>query len=501
MRRGSRLGIGAAIAVLMSTAACAARSAVPAPPATAPPPGSRLSASLDALFSDPRFSHALWAAEVRSLVSGDTLYSLNAQKLMIPGSNQKLVSTIVAAERLGWDYRFTTRLIATGPIRSDGVLDGDLVVVGDGDPSINPRDPARWRVFDDWAAALAARGVRAIGRRLVGDDNLVAEPGFGFGWSWDDLVFGYGAPPSALQYNENQVEVIVGPGMMAGARAIIATSPPGGGFEIRNEVVTAAAGSETTIALERVPGAAVLKVRGTIAADARPVTRTAAARNPTVLYLTALRAALARHGIFVGGDIVDIDDVDSPRATETTTELLVDRSPPLASLVDVTLKWSRNEYAETLLTALSPEPPASAARGLEVLRQTLDEWGLDKSEYVARDGSGLSRYDYVTARLLNSLLARVWSSSRGREAFRSSLPEAGESGTLADRMQGTAAQGRAWAKTGTLSNVRALSGYVLTRDGEPLVFSILANHFRTPPADVEAVMDRAVVALAEFTRR
>lgn len=494
-------GLGATAGLLLTLAACAARGA--ASPAVAPEPSASVSAlarSLAAVFDDPQFAHALWAVDVRSLTTGETLYTRDAARLMIPASNQKLLSTAVAAERLGWDYRFTTRLLATGPINAAGTLDGDLVVVGDGDPTINPRDPARWRVFDDWAAALAARGLRVVSGHLIGDDNLVAEPGWGDGWSWDDLQLGYGAPFGALQFNENQVEVMVGPGMTVGARAIVLTAPLGSGFLIDNAVVTAPPGTETDVTMLRVPGTLFLSLNGQIALDTKPETEMAAVENPTRFYLAAFREALSRHGIVIGGSALDIDEMKEPPQTASATELVVDRSPPLAEIVDVTLKWSRNGYAETLLVALSPSRPATSAQGLGVLRSTLRDWGIEDGEYLARDGSGLSRYDYVTARSLTSLLTRVWQSP-GREAFRSSLPVAGESGSLAERMKGTPAAGRVWAKTGTLSNVRALSGYLLTRDDEPLVFSIVANHYRTPTADVDASTERALVTLAEFSRR
>jgi D-alanyl-D-alanine carboxypeptidase/D-alanyl-D-alanine-endopeptidase (penicillin-binding protein 4) len=270
---------------------------------------------------------------------------------------------------------------------------------------------------------------------------------------------------------------------------------------VDNGVETAPAGSETRIEVSRLPSTTFLVVKGQIALGAAPVTRLAAVDNPTRLYVSALREALGRKGIFVAGSALDIDELSPPPDTAAATELIVDRSPPLAEIVDVTLKWSRNGYAETLLVALSDERPATSAGGLSVLTSTLRDWGVRDEDYLPRDGSGLSRYDYVSARMLTTLLGHVWADARLREAFRSALPAAGESGTLADRMKDTAAAGRVWAKTGTLSNVRALSGYVVTHDGEPLVFSILVNHYRTPTADVDAAADRAVVQLAEFSRR
>jgi D-alanyl-D-alanine carboxypeptidase/D-alanyl-D-alanine-endopeptidase (penicillin-binding protein 4) len=181
--------------------------------------------------------------------------------------------------------------------------------------------------------------------------------------------------------------------------------------------------------------------------------------------------------------------------------LLVDRSAPLSELIDVTLKWSRNEYAETLLRALSPPGKAqTAAGGLEVLYAQLAEWGVGPELYLARDGSGLSRMDYVSAEALTRILTHVWTDPKLADTFRSTLPEAGISGTLSERMKGTPAEAHVWAKTGTLSNVRGLSGYLITSAGEPIVFAMIANNFTIPTADVDAVMEKALNRVMVFTR-
>jgi D-alanyl-D-alanine carboxypeptidase/D-alanyl-D-alanine-endopeptidase (penicillin-binding protein 4) len=482
-----------ALAIILP--ACAARNA----PATARAGGDSpdgpelLRRQLQSLFTAPAVVHAQWGVAFFSLRHKETLYQLNATQFMVPASNQKILTTAVAAERLGWDFRFTTRLLALGPLADDGTLSGDVVVIGNGDPTINPRHPQRWRAFDDWAAALKALGVKIINGSLIGDDNAFAEPGWGTGWAWDNLQYGYGAPTSALQYNENQVEVMVGPGMSAGAHAIISTMPFGSGLVVDHDVTTIAAGGETRIDIARIPGTALLRVGGQIAQGAKPVTLTAAVDNPTRFYLAALREALSRHGIFVAGGIADVDDLHSPPSLETATELIEDRSPPLAEIIDVTMKWSRNIYAETLLLASAgPGQPATGTSGLERMQETLSTWGIAPDVYLSRDGSGLSRYNYVSADALTRLLTYLWVDPKHAASFQATLPVAGVSGSLAARMKGTPAEGRVRAKTGTLSNVRTLSGYATTVDGDTIVFSMMANNFRLPAADIDAVMERAL---------
>jgi D-alanyl-D-alanine carboxypeptidase/D-alanyl-D-alanine-endopeptidase (penicillin-binding protein 4) len=502
----------ATISALALASACAPKTA--RPEAAALPPIEQLRHDLAAIFSDPVIDHAQWSVAVDSIRRGDSLYRQNAQRLQVPASNQKLLTAAVAAERLGWDFRYTTRIYAAGKI-ADGVLDGDLVVVSDGDPTINPRHPERWGALDDWARQLADRGLHLVAGQLIGDDNAFAEPGWGLGWSWDDIPLGYGTPVGALQYHESQAEVMIGSGIESGARAIISVSPLGSGLTIDHGVTTGPAGSETRISVDRIPGSAVLTVRGQIALDASPVTELVAVANPTQQYVNAFREALARHGIFVGGSATDIDDLRLPPALASATLLVEDHSPPLSDIIDVTLKFSRNLYAETLLrtlavhrppsTVLGPSPQstvlgATAEAGLQVLRDTLLAWGVPNDEYLARDGSGLSRYDWITADALSRLLVHVAKDVKHADLFRHALAVPGEKGTLETRMVDTPLQTRVWAKTGSMSQVRSLSGYMTTVDGEPLVFSILVNGFRLPGRDIDAVMDHALARLVEFRR-
>ena len=178
-----------------------------------------------------------------------------------------------------------------------------------------------------------------------------------------------------------------------------------------------------------------------------------------------------------------------------------DRSAPLYEIVDVLLKWSRNEYAETLLWSLSPPgAPASEAAGLAVLRAALPSLGVEAGSFSAFDGSGLSRYDMVSADALVRLLTTIWHDPPLLGPFRSALPVAGVSGSLEHRMKGTAAEGRVWAKTGSMFNIRTVSGYVLTADSEMLAFSFLANNYTVPSAEIDAIMDTAMTRLAGFRR-
>jgi D-alanyl-D-alanine carboxypeptidase/D-alanyl-D-alanine-endopeptidase (penicillin-binding protein 4) len=500
-RRGLVSGTTAALFIFLVSCATSATK----PPQLSPAPAGRtvaeqLRRDLDNIFTQPAIDHATWSVVVRSLKHDDTLYSINPARTQTPASTMKVVTSAVAAEKLGWDYRYTTRIFATGPL-SGGDLDGDLVIVSNGDPTINPRHPERWGAFDAWAKQLYANGVRRIGGQLIGDDNAFAEPGWSIGWAWDDLSAGYGAAVGALQYNENQVELLVGPGVEPGARAIISVSPPGSGIILDHAVTTVPEGQPSRVSLERIPGSNMLRVSGQMAIGATAISQDASVPNPTILYLNALREALARNGVFVGGNPLDIDDARVKPDYTKATLLLEDRSATLASIVDVCLKWSRNEYAETMLRSLAQLPQeATADAGLTVVRDTLSKWGVPPERYVARDGSGLSRNDYLSADVLTRVLTAVWRDPRHLEPFRSALPQAGVSGMLANNLKDTAASGRVWAKTGSMSNVRSLAGYVTTLDNEPLVFTFMASGFHVPMSQIDAAMHQALVRLVRYPR-
>jgi D-alanyl-D-alanine carboxypeptidase/D-alanyl-D-alanine-endopeptidase (penicillin-binding protein 4) len=488
--------------VLALAAGCAPRS--PKPPTLAealanPSPHEQLRRDLRAIFSERTVDHGLWSAAVHSLRHGETLFSVNSFRLQTPASNQKLLTAAAAAERLGWDYRYTTRIYSTGTIDSDGALNGDLIVVSNGDPTINPRHPPRWGIFDEWGRQLAAQGIRQVNGYLIGDDNAFEEPGWGLGWAWDDLAFGYGAAASALQYHENQVELLVGPGLEAGARAIISVSPPGSGLTIDHQVTTAAAGEPSRIALLRPPGTDRLTVSGQVALGSPAITEFAAVDNPTQVYLDALRVAFGRHGVTIERTPLDIDDMRVAPDMSSATLLVEDQSPPLTEIIDVTLKWSRNIYAETMLRSMAPEgKPKSAAGGLAAIEATLNKWGIFREYFLARDGSGLSRYDYLTADALTWLLTYLWADPKHAELFRAALPVFGVTGNIANRLKDTPASGRVWAKTGSMSQVRSLSGYIVTVEGEPLVFSFMVNGFRVPTREIDAAIDRALLRLVGF---
>ena len=448
-------------------------------------------------------ARGVWGVDVRSLDSGERLYQLDAGRLMMPASNMKIFTTAAAAEILGWDHRFTTTLETSAPIEG-GILKGDLIVRGGGDPTINSRDGRAPAVLAEWVSALRAAGVTEITGRIIGDDQLFDDDGIGPGWAWDYLQFGYAAPVGALEYNENIAILSVQPGPQEGGGAIVTLSP-GAGLRLSSRVSTIAQGGTTDISYRRRLDEPVLEVSGAIAMGSAALTRTVAVVNPTLFFAQSLKDALIDRGIRVGGEAVDMDDIAAELLTQTGERrvLASTQSPPLREIATTLMKLSQNLYAETLAKAIGASRGGLGTYegGLETIRKQVASWGIPSDAYVIADGSGLSRYNYVSAGAVVDVLEHMYKDPKHKDAFVATFPIAGKDGTVSTRMRKTRAEGNAVAKTGSIANARSLSGYVRTRDGEMLVFSILANDFVIPSATVNWIADLAVEHLANFTRR
>jgi serine-type D-Ala-D-Ala carboxypeptidase/endopeptidase (penicillin-binding protein 4) len=430
---------------------------------------------------------------------------------MMPASNMKILTLAMAAESLGWDYRFATTLEARGAI-ANGVLHGDLIVKSNGDPTLNTRNDRGATVFDEWARALRVAGIESIDGRIIGDDQAFDDEWIGAGWAWDYLQYDYAAPVGALEYNEDFATLTVAPAPESGGQPIVQLQS-GSGLELVNHATTGPFGSANTIDYRRHLDRPVLEVTGSIPVGGNPDSRSVAVVNPTLFYAESLKSELSTRGIAISGPAVDVDDVAAELVATGTAEdhggtavmsttITKSESPPLRDIATVLMKVSQNLYAETLLKAVGARQGGlgTTEGGRIAARKILSDWGIKIDSYVIYDGSGLSRYNYITAATVADVLVHMYNDPRHRDAFLSALPIAGKDGTMATRMRRTRAEANAIAKTGSISNARSLSGFVKTRDGEMLVFSILANDFVIPSATITTMADLAVESLANFTR-
>lgn len=476
-----------------------------AAPAIAPAPVTRaerqLTTDLNRIFDAPVMAQGLWGVEVKSLDSGRVLYARNEHRLMMPASNMKILTLATAAETLGWDYRFRTVLETAAPVDA-GTLRGDLIVRGGGDPSINTRDNRSAHMLDEWAAALRAAGITRIDGDVVGDDNAFDDDDLGAGWAWDYLQYNYAAPVGALEFNEDVAQLVIRPGAAPGDPPFVELTA-GSGLHVTNRAFTGTAGSSETLDFTLPAHSPELEITGGIAVDGKPAMRLVAVLNPTVYFAQSVRDGLVARGIEVTGQALDADDVAGLAAPDARRAIVQSASPPLREIATVMMKVSQNLYAETLLKASGAAKGGlgTTEAGRVATRAVLGAWGIPDGTYIQMDGSGLSRYDYVTADVIVTILGQLARDPKHRDAFTATLPIAGKDGTTRSRMKNTRAEGNATAKTGSIANVRTLSGYVKTRDGETLVFSILANSFAIPASTVTWIADLAVETLSNYTTR
>ena len=477
--------------LLLLAAGCAP--AVRGAPAPARAP---LAAALDSVFADTAFARARWGVLVRDPRSGEVLYRRDADQMFLPASNMKVVTGAAALEALGPDYRYRTAVLAGGPVER-GVLRGDLVVVGSGDPTVSARFGGARAVFRAWADSLRARGVTRVEGRVVGNDDVFDDVPLGSGWAWDDLDAAYAAEIGGLELNEGIVEVRVTPGERPGDPARVALSPPTGYVRVENRVVTTAPGNPPRVDVRRAPAGTGIVVTGTVPLDTAGVEEEVAVRDNTLFFATVLRETLGEAGIEVRGPAVDADALRVVERGTTGDTLFVHASPPLREILPAFMKPSQNQLGEILLKTLGRElrGEGSGAAGRAVTDSLVRAWGLDPDALAQADGSGLSRYNLVAPELLAGILEHMRESPHW-EVWYAALPVAGVDGTLAGRFRGTPLEGRLHAKTGTLTGVRALSGYVPGPEGEPLVFSILLDHHTRSAREADRVIDAALLRIS-----
>jgi D-alanyl-D-alanine carboxypeptidase/D-alanyl-D-alanine-endopeptidase (penicillin-binding protein 4) len=525
-----------------------ARNASPATSKSASAKGS-LGSRIDAILAEPALSGAQFGISVTKL-NGKPLYSLNEAKLFVPASNVKLATTAAAygllpVETLSW----TTSVAAAGEIDAAGALHGNLVLLGVGDPTISTRQypykpptpagtaaPAQpvANSTDNGAAApkpldpmtpldlLAQQveqdGVRTIDGDIVGDDSFFLSEPYGQNWAWGDLQWDYGAPVSALSFNESSARLWIHPDESISGATVAEWTPNIEYYTVDNTMTPAAAGETPHPGIERLPGSLMIRTWGTVGSGGLRVNM--AIEDPAVYFATVFRESLRKRGILVSGSAVarhkyatgtgdfaeeraqpiDLKRSDIARVSAPTGDqkvLGMRFSPPVGQDITVINKISQNLHAEMLLRLLGKifGADGSFEQGSRVVRQFLVNAGIDDKDFFLYDGSGLSPDDRMTPRAFTRLLTYAAAQPWGSD-WRASLPIAGVDGTLQNRFKNSPLKGRMWAKTGTFNEVNSLTGYITANSGETVAFSILVNGRRPGSSAEEGAIERIAEAIA-----
>jgi len=453
----------------------------PTPLAAQERPTGLLAPQISPLLRTRRYRSATWSALVASLTTGDTLFSWRADRLMVPASNAKLFTTSAALHYLGPEFRFVTVLFADGRV-NDGVLFGDLVLYGTGDPTFG-LDTAALAPFAD---SVVRAGIRRVRGDVVGDASFLGAELTGPGWSPDNFLRDFAAPPSALSAAGNVIAITVTPGAAVGAPARVQVDPPNDYYRVVSVVVTGGPRSRSRISVRRGPAHGVVELTGVVAQARGPWRTSLVVQEPALFAAGLLRRLIEARGVVVRGGTRSETGEAPERARQMLAAvrgrgdpfggaIAVRRSPPLDALVAFINHRSHNLSAELAFRVIGRTVGGAgtfAAGARAVARFLREEVGLPAGAFRVTDGSGLSLLDEATPRSLVQVLAWARRADEGR-AFYQSLPVVGEG--IQSRMLGTAAVGRLRAKTGTLSGVSALSGYVAAAGGEELVFSLIVN--------------------------
>ncbi|MDX1660583.1 MAG: D-alanyl-D-alanine carboxypeptidase/D-alanyl-D-alanine-endopeptidase [Gemmatimonadota bacterium] len=439
------------------------------------------------------------AVAVYSVDTRAPLYFHNADESFLPASNMKLYTTAAALARLGPDYRYTTSLYADGPIRPDGTLEGNLILVGRGDPALSGRfygDSATY-VLDVFADELRGRGIRRVTGDLVGDASYFENEPVAPGWEEGNLLWWYGARSSALSFNDNVVVIEVRPGGSVGATAGASFIPRADGLSVVNRVRTVGRRGGRSIGVKRRPDLGGYEIWGRIPVGSRPMRYVVAVENPPAYAISVFAERLEREGIRVEGRRRVIHSrMTLPRRP---WQLVASHTGPrMLEIVRVINKRSQNFFAEQVLKTLGRmfDDEGSFADGRDVVESTMRELGVPIEQLWVDDGSGLSRDDRTTARTTARLLVAM-RDHRWFDEYYDSLLEAGVDGDPR-RLDDPAAVHNVRTKTGTLRGVSALSGYVTTRDGELLAFSVMTNRLPGGKGASIAVEDAVAERLARY---
>lgn len=403
---------------------------------------------------------------VVDLTSGETLYKRNAERLYIPASNMKLFSEAAALMSLGPDYRFQNQLITNAGQLQNGTLQGNVYLRLSGDPSFSRND------LKSLIGSLKEWNINAIQGTIFIDSSLAEVPAYPPGWLTADLSYSYGAPIAPLMLDANRLTITVNPGAQVGDPAVVEVDDGGGAIVLNNQATTKATekGCGVGFTLDKENH---LTVRGCVGLGQWAVQQRIAIKNPLMYAQGMIKSQLAKANIQFQGQ------VQLGKVPAGSLLIATQHSKPISQLMADTLKPSDNLYADSLYLHAASKINGGFLSWKEaepVIKNFLQEQtGIDLQNAVFTDGSGLSRYNLVTPKQTISLLKFLYQRFPLSYEYIAALPISGRDGTLQKRFQTADQQGFVRAKTGTMTGMNSLSGYLYAANGHTIAFAMYIN--------------------------
>ncbi len=419
----------------------------------------------------------------------------NAHTFMIPASTMKAITTAAALKTLGNNYRFQTKIAYTGKFTKEtGVVDGDVLIIGSGDPTIQSESfykPDSTGLMDKWAQALSAAGVKEIKGKIIGDGSAWEHqvPG---NWIWADIGNYFGAVPCALSFMDNKFKVIFNSKEAGSTVEMVKIIPESltAKMTIVNKVI--AKGTEDEAFVYGDPFGYTKYISGKIPPNKKNFEVEASMPDPALICAESLLNSLKKTGIKCNN--IAASTYEKRDTSVKCVTLYTHYSPSLEKIVQVTNITSNNLFAETLLRAMAYGSPSN---GIELVKKFLVAKGIETSELYMTDGSGLSRADLVTTTLQAKMLGKIQEDNMIAKSFYNSLPIAGKQGSMSNIGKGTYIEGKMRAKTGYINRARGYCGYITTKTGKELSFSILFNNYNCSAKEAKVKIEKFLVALGE----
>ncbi|MBK7987386.1 MAG: D-alanyl-D-alanine carboxypeptidase/D-alanyl-D-alanine-endopeptidase [Ignavibacteria bacterium] len=464
-----------------------------------------LQRDLDGILEGAEITNTNIGVSAQYTETGEFLYRRNDEKNFIPASNLKLITTAAALEYLGKDFRYRTLFYLDGTANRGGEFIGNIIIRGGGDPTLSQffyRDATF--IFDAVFNKLDSLGITSIRGNIIADDTYFTDEPYPKGWSIEDIPFAFSPEVSGLNYYDNTVEFHCETGIAASEKPHIDIIPENEYVTYINDLITTDSNYAPTAEGLRSPESNSFIISGGIPLrkEKSNVIIQSSIHKPALYFASILRSELERRGIRIRGSLLQSKEMYYFPNYPSLVLLAEQFSPALSDIVLITNRFSHNLCAEVLLKTIAKEKTGigSFENGIEMIKKFLTKYGIKTEKLSIADGSGLSRLNLCSPLSFVKVLNAMYNSPN-RDEFIASLAIPGERGTLHKRLTNSRAETNIFAKTGSMASVSTISGYALTRDREPVSFSIMFNGFTVPFSVIRSLEDLVCMRLASFSRK